>query len=536
MKTFIDREVSQENLSLIKSILDKHGITFWLAWGTCLGAIREQNFIAHDNDIDLEAYQKDQHRVMALIPELEHQGFQVNTLRVKNTWFLQMNRKGVQIDIYFCKIAKIRYKKNESKRSGWLSSAAFLEGDFYSELDTIDFLGETYKVPKNPVSYLNYVYGSTWRQPIKEDIWGCHPDLYEAEKSIDTSVDLELRQETLKLIKLFFEKNNIKFCLAEKTCRDAVTQNALPSGYKSITLNAYIEDKDKIIAVLPELNQYEFKCIRYSSIRYFPIPIPQTIKISRKNELIEIKLVSAPEIFDKLKGYRWICGMQKITWDFFSQFDTIEFLGDTYCVPHNPKRYLDYLYGPIWQEPDFAQLPDDPNQKRIDLLDEVLTQETQVELPVKEPWLLNWPLNQVHYLNIMNNGDMLTIKALNQPIHKGMVVLVRLPNVHISDSFRKLLATLKSSVSLEERVQSIAQLSIQRVVEVRPDGKIRITTDMPGETDTWCTASNLMAQVITFHSRLGLDIPFDSKIIQFMTSAIMPVLRSGRPMRKSPVT
>ena len=32
----MNREIARENLSLLKSILDKHGITFWLAWGTCL--------------------------------------------------------------------------------------------------------------------------------------------------------------------------------------------------------------------------------------------------------------------------------------------------------------------------------------------------------------------------------------------------------------------------------------------------------------------------------------------------------------------
>ena len=44
----------KELLLELKNLLDKNNITFWLMTGTLLGAIRENDFLAHDpNDIDI---------------------------------------------------------------------------------------------------------------------------------------------------------------------------------------------------------------------------------------------------------------------------------------------------------------------------------------------------------------------------------------------------------------------------------------------------------------------------------------------------
>ncbi len=155
----MNRDIAKQNLSLVKSVLDKHHIEFWLAWGTCLGAIRERDFIAHDSDIDIEVAAPDGAKLAALIPEFEALGF------TNADWWIhrgvKLVRQGVNLDIF---LADPIYQNGTI--IGWTTSGETLEHDFFSELEQVEFLGETYNVPKNPEAYLHYVYGLTWRQPI----------------------------------------------------------------------------------------------------------------------------------------------------------------------------------------------------------------------------------------------------------------------------------------------------------------------------------------------------------------------------------
>jgi hypothetical protein len=55
----IDKAIAKENLLLLKDILDKNHLRFLLLFGTLLGAVREHDFIAHDEDIDLVMKKED---------------------------------------------------------------------------------------------------------------------------------------------------------------------------------------------------------------------------------------------------------------------------------------------------------------------------------------------------------------------------------------------------------------------------------------------------------------------------------------------
>ena len=43
----------------IKKILDKHGITFYIQYGTAIGALRHNGLIPWDDDIDILVWEKD---------------------------------------------------------------------------------------------------------------------------------------------------------------------------------------------------------------------------------------------------------------------------------------------------------------------------------------------------------------------------------------------------------------------------------------------------------------------------------------------
>lgn len=60
---------SLEILKMIRGICDKHGIRYWLAAGSLLGAIRHKGFIPWDDDIDVEFFRKDFKMIVKLLRE-----------------------------------------------------------------------------------------------------------------------------------------------------------------------------------------------------------------------------------------------------------------------------------------------------------------------------------------------------------------------------------------------------------------------------------------------------------------------------------
>ncbi|HBE16103.1 MAG TPA: hypothetical protein DEG17_18890 [Cyanobacteria bacterium UBA11149] len=466
----MNREIAKENLSLLKSILDKHKITFWLAWGTCLGAIREQDFIAHDDDTDIEVHIQDRKRVTALIPELKALGFQPIPW---TSTTIRLGRKKEYIDIFLVKPVK-----KGQDIIGWITDNDFIEQDFFSELESIKFLGEIYKIPKNTIAYLLYIYGSTWQQPI-EDFWDYHNtmNLQFSQKQ------WEIRHENLRLINQVFSENEIKFFLAKTTCLDIVTSHQASEDDIGIIIGTYIEEKSKILALMPELYQLGFQPFKVSSI-----PRWNTV-ILRNGEKVIVEVIQKPRLIQQIKGYRWICGKTPYYSDFFSHLESVEFRGEKYPIPQKYQKYLAYLYGTsFWQEPEFTAFN---TNKKLALLTQKLERQGEIEISLNETWLKYryLPYSWTYHL-LTPYHDRITVKKINLSIQTGMIVLV------------------------EEK----GLLSIKRVVEVTTEGKILLTSDFPGDGDIWLAIENIIGEVITLHTRWGFSIFLSAKALQFLFS------------------
>lgn len=179
----INKDVARENLLLFKRIVENNGILFGLIGGTLLGAVREHDFIEHDEDIDLFFKEEDKQSFLCLLPRLLREGFSI--ARYDRRGLLSIIRKGEYIDLYFFS----DYGSGIRICSGWCIPEHFL-----LEYTTLCFQDSQFIVPKDYVAYLKFEYGENWLIPIpytdfnvslwkakffeiKEHIKGLLPDL-----------------------------------------------------------------------------------------------------------------------------------------------------------------------------------------------------------------------------------------------------------------------------------------------------------------------------------------------------------------------
>ena len=151
-------ETATKNLLEVKNILDAHNVKFGLIYGTLLGAIRENSFIKHDEDIDLFVLDEDKEDLLAILHKFIDCGFEVIRYDKK---LLSISRENEYIDFYFFRKINYFYRKCDV---GLIAKAKYLE-------NTVDynFLGENFQVPHKVESFLEDLYGKSWKIQIKND-------------------------------------------------------------------------------------------------------------------------------------------------------------------------------------------------------------------------------------------------------------------------------------------------------------------------------------------------------------------------------
>jgi len=151
----IDRKIAKENLLLFQKILDANHLNFGLLYGTLLGAVREHDFIEHDEDIDLFILDEDHEKFLDLLFELDANGFRV--IRYDQRGLISIMRKNEYIDIYFFSVLSSGVR---------CCSGLCVKEPFLLETTMFDFLGSRFLIPRDYIDYLNFEYGNDWMIPI----------------------------------------------------------------------------------------------------------------------------------------------------------------------------------------------------------------------------------------------------------------------------------------------------------------------------------------------------------------------------------
>jgi lipopolysaccharide cholinephosphotransferase len=166
-KSHFDKAVGRKNLIDTRDLLEGAGVPMFLHWGTLLGAVRERDFIPHDNDIDVGFFLSDLDRFLGLKNAFQAQGFEFITEGIRNRedgYIYKVIRDEVDIDLF-----PAREVRSFLKGRLWqLDERTTVPPRFLDSLEAIEFLGETFKVPADPIGLMRNLYGKTWNVPIAD--------------------------------------------------------------------------------------------------------------------------------------------------------------------------------------------------------------------------------------------------------------------------------------------------------------------------------------------------------------------------------
>jgi glycerol-3-phosphate cytidylyltransferase len=156
----MNKDDAYEMLNIINKVSYSNDFIFFLTFGTCLGAIRDSNFISYDDDIDLGCYSNDKKKLIIVIDILlKEYNFQISKIS-KSEESITLVYKHITTDIGLYNIKDNYYLYNNMKRNR-------IPLKNLNNLKKIKFLNMIYNVPYYPEKYLEYKYGKNWKVPIK---------------------------------------------------------------------------------------------------------------------------------------------------------------------------------------------------------------------------------------------------------------------------------------------------------------------------------------------------------------------------------
>ena len=161
----------KECLSDMNNILNENNQEFFLVYGTFLGQQRENQFIEHDNDIDIGIFRdKFNPDIKNKILNSKKFTFLHDFGKLEDSYectFTHIN--GISIDIFIHYLMKDNYYYTtsftgicDSKNTGYCKWGHHIDG-----LKKIKFMDEKYNIPTNTQSYLEEIYGKDYMTPKK---------------------------------------------------------------------------------------------------------------------------------------------------------------------------------------------------------------------------------------------------------------------------------------------------------------------------------------------------------------------------------
>jgi cytidyltransferase-like protein len=186
------------NLKEAIAILNKNKATWWLEAGTCLGAVREQDFLLHDPDIDLGIHPKDIGLWEKLKQDFIDAGFKHyrDWTHKEKIYELNFRKRGVKVDLFFFYDAGDFWYHGAfgpGPDGTWDKEVEFLphvfSANLFQDLKKITFHGLPCFIPDPAPRYLMERYGPKWTTKntdylFHRDCWAIDKNFFKRKKMV----------------------------------------------------------------------------------------------------------------------------------------------------------------------------------------------------------------------------------------------------------------------------------------------------------------------------------------------------------------
>jgi len=201
IRTPEELEVRKKEFLIICDVLEELKIKYFLQTGILLGAVRDNDFIKWDWDIEISVFSKD------FLPRIH---IVANSLKKKGFRILNINEKKNDSKIDF--IGEFEenvtgytiFSWNYSKllKKYWRRELSVPE-KFLKDFSSVNFLGKKFNCPNNPEQYLEFAYGN-WKIPLRT----ADKNLYNTNKFKNKPISYlkELKNKLIVQISKFTQK------------------------------------------------------------------------------------------------------------------------------------------------------------------------------------------------------------------------------------------------------------------------------------------------------------------------------------------
>ncbi|WP_273804029.1 LicD family protein [Providencia rettgeri] len=167
----------KQMLDKIHFFFNEKKLTYWLEYGTLLGAVRNNKIIPYDYDVDLSLLQSEWN--IETRNELGKLGFQfIREIAVNEVVYEESyNYKGITVDLFYCSIEDnivntpvFRPFKNMTWNESLVQKGGFelyLFKNPYNGVQEILFENKQWYIPKNASLHLISYYGNNYMIPEK---------------------------------------------------------------------------------------------------------------------------------------------------------------------------------------------------------------------------------------------------------------------------------------------------------------------------------------------------------------------------------
>lgn len=387
-----EKKRAWELLVLIKKILEKNNIPYWIESGTLLGFIRENDFLNTFQNINIGIRAEHLDSVTCINPySISRLGWRLKPLIDRSGCFwidgeicsvytkplLQIGRIIRWVDAVPLYITP-RFIVGDSAR--WVEGSTActcksISSHFYQTLNTCAINGISFPIPQDTENYLSQRYGN-WKNRRKT--WNTHTD----DKTIAHKDVLSKLPQKTRIV----EKDTVKPRLkgkdrrkAEVMLRDTVAileKNNIPYWLDAGTLLGIIRDNELIpwdydidISVSSDYAEWVIALKNQFLPKYRLVSrILKPGRLPGKYRACKVKLtLDKLTFFNKKEGlhcdiffkykvdnfYCWIDSntTKRVDARFHDTLDTVSWKGKTYSIPSDVEGYLTQRYGE-WRTPN----------------------------------------------------------------------------------------------------------------------------------------------------------------------------------------